>query len=120
MPREAYRPEDRVKRRSDFHAARSQGRKAHTPHFLIVVLPRRADGRSRLGITVTKKVSSSAVGRNRVKRVVREVFRRNRELFPDGCDVFVIAKQGAPELGYSAVLAEVRGASRALARKAAR
>lgn len=120
MPVESYRPEDRVKRRSDFRAVQSGGRKVHTPHFLVVVAPREGSLRTRLGITVTKKVSSSAVGRNRVKRVVREVFRRNRELFPDGCDVVVIAKREAPSLGYGEVLEEMRAASRAMKRRGGR
>lgn len=83
-----------------------------------MVLPRTDAGRARLGITVTKKVSSTAVGRNRVKRVVREVFRKNRELFPPGCDVVVIAKRESPALGYGDVLAEVRDASPSMHRKA--
>lgn len=74
----------------------------------------------RLGITVTRKVAG-AVGRNRVKRVLREVFRRNHDLFPDACDLVIIGKSGAPELGYEAVrseLARVRGPLVGAARRA--
>ena len=117
---ERLRPEDRIKKRSDYRRAQSDGRRVHTPHFLVVVLPRPGQERARVGITVTKKVSSSAVGRNRVKRIVREVFRRNRDLFPEACDVVFIAKRGAPELGYDEVLAETRAASRRMQRKAER
>jgi hypothetical protein len=42
------------------------------------------------------------------------VFRRNRDLFPSGCDIVFIARKGAPELGYHDVLSEVRDASRAM------
>lgn len=59
---------------------------------------------------MTKKVGN-AVERNRVKRVVREVFRTNRALFPPAHDVVFIAKKGAPSLGYDATLGEVRGAA---------
>ena len=82
------------------------GRKHHTRHFLVVVLPRPDDGPPRIGVTVTKRVGN-AVQRNRVKRLVREVFRRERARFPAGCDVVFIAKDGAPELCYDDVLAEV-------------
>lgn len=116
-PRQRFTPDDRLRKTWEFRRAQGSGRKVHTPHFLLVVLPRpetTASTRSRLGITVTRKVSSSAVKRNRVKRVVREVFRRNRDLFPSGCDVVVIARRGAPELGYHEVLDEVQNASRAM------
>jgi ribonuclease P protein component len=85
-----------------------------------VVLPREEGSVRRLGITVTRKVAG-AVGRNRVKRVLREVFRRNRDLFPDACDVVIIGKSGSPELGYAAVqteLTRVRGPMASAARRA--
>jgi len=83
------------------------GARAHTRHFVVIVRARELrDAPTRLGVTVTKRVAN-AVGRNRVKRVVREVFRRNRHLFPIGCDVVVIAKSGAPLLGYDDVLTEI-------------
>ncbi len=46
----------------------------------------------RVGITVTKK-SGKAVTRNRWKRLVKEVFRRNRYLFPP-VDMVVTVKRG--------------------------
>ena len=68
---------------------------------------------------MTKKVGT-AVERNRIKRVAREVFRRNRELFPPSHDVVLIAKRGATEVGYESLLSELRRAARALRPKAAR
>lgn len=114
VSRETYRPTDRVKRRADFRRVQSTGRKIHTPHYVVAVLPRPEGGPTRLGITVTRKVAG-AVGRNRVKRVMREVFRRNRELFPSACDVVVIAKEGAHTLGYADALGEIEAARRGLA-----
>ena len=68
---------------------------------------------NRIGITVTRKVAN-AVGRNHVKRIIREVFRRNPHLFPSGYDVVVIAKSGAPALGYKSMQEEFRKANRAV------
>jgi len=118
MPAETHRSEDRIRRRSEYREVQARGRRVHTPHFLLLLLPRPGSPR-RLGITVTKKVSSSAVRRNRVKRLVREVFRKNRDRFPDACDLVVIAKRGAPQLGYDEVLEEVVRAERRM-RKAVR
>lgn len=96
------------------------GRRVHTPHFVVALLPRlELIGAPRVGFTVTKKVAGS-VGRNRVKRVLREVFRRNRQFFPDGCDMVVIAKSGAHLLGYEDARAELAGARAAMAHAARR
>lgn len=62
---------------------------------------------------MTKKVGT-AVQRNRIKRLVREVFRRNRELFPASHDLVFIAKRGATEIDYSSLLEEIGRASRKL------
>ena len=109
---------DRLKERYEFKRAQLSGRRIHTPHFLIVVLPNAVQN-TRLGITVTKKVGT-AVQRNRIKRVVREVFRRNRQLFPASHDLVFIAKRGATEIDYSSLLEEIGRASRKLAIGAAR
>jgi ribonuclease P protein component len=113
----------RLRRRQEFLRIGREGARVHTKHFVLVLLARPEQSpERRLGITVTKKVAGS-VGRNRVKRVLREVFRRNRHLFPEGCDVVIIAKSGAPGLGYGEArgeLARVRGALARAARSAGR
>jgi len=104
--RQTLRPTDRLKRRDEFKRTQDQGKKHHTRHFLVIVLPRGDEGPPRIGVTITRKVGN-AVQRNRVKRLVREVFRRERARFPDGCDVVFIAKDGSPDLRYDQVLAEI-------------
>lgn len=116
-PRRTLRPDDRVKVRRDFVRAQQGGRKVHAAHFVVCVWARSDAEPPRLGVTVTRKIGG-AVQRNRVKRVVREVFRCNRELFPVGCDVVLIAKEGSPSLGMADVLSEVRSIGPALARAA--
>ncbi|MFW6050564.1 MAG: ribonuclease P protein component [Myxococcota bacterium] len=95
----------RLRRRGEFTRVQSRGRRIHTPHFLIILLPRPDEGQ-KLGITVTKKVGT-AVQRNRVKRLVREVFRRHRERLPSGANYVVIAKRGAPGLTYDEARTEL-------------
>ncbi|MCB9625820.1 MAG: ribonuclease P protein component [Sandaracinaceae bacterium] len=115
---EAYPPSARVRRRADYRRIQSGRSRVHTRHFLIV-LAAAPVGTQRLGVTVTKKVGNAVV-RNRIKRVVREVFRRNRELFPDATDVVFIAKQGAGAVRYAELLADVASARDALAKQRAR
>ncbi|MDO4611323.1 MAG: ribonuclease P protein component [Candidatus Saccharibacteria bacterium] len=48
-------------------------------------------GFTRVSVVVSKKVNKSAVGRNRIRRRVYEVIRKNFELVPKGRDyIFVI------------------------------
>jgi ribonuclease P protein component len=115
-PGESFRPGDRVRRRSEFLRIQKEGRRVHTPHFVLLVMPN--DEGPRLGITVSKKVCN-AVRRNRIRRVAREVFRRNRALFPDRGDVVMIARTGADRLGYREVREEVARTAPALRRAAA-
>jgi ribonuclease P protein component len=114
---ERLRPSDRIKQRRDFRRVQGSGVRVHTRHFLLTlgVSPHPA---GRVGITVTRRVGN-AVERNRVKRVVREVYRRERDWFPAGVDVVFIAKRGAPTVDYATLREEVRRARRTLQRKAA-
>lgn len=103
---------DRILSRADFLRIQRQGVSVHTPHFVLVVL---AGPRCRLGVTASRKVGGS-VRRNRVKRLVREVFRRNRAAFPRGADLLVVARSGAAALDYAAARAEITAAAPALTR----
>lgn len=48
---------------------------------------------NRLGISVHRK-TGNAVRRNRIKRLIREVFRLNRDLFPPSCDIVFTIRPG--------------------------
>lgn len=56
----------------------------------------------RIGITVSRKVGN-AVRRNRVKRMVRENFRRMRSRMTGAWDINIIAKKDAADLSWSEV-----------------
>ncbi len=71
----------RLRARRQFLTVYTDGRRVASTSFTLFALPNAA-GTCRLGITVTRKVGG-AVTRNRVKRRLREIFRRNRaELAP--------------------------------------
>lgn len=55
---------------------------------------------SRLGMAVSRKVERRAVGRNRIKRIVRESFRHWRAATSaPPCDIVVLPRQAAAEAG---------------------
>jgi ribonuclease P protein component len=82
-------------RRADFLRATRHGRRVETGYFRVFILKRGDHGATRLGVTVTRKVGK-AVRRNRIKRLVREWFRR-RGYEMGSCDLIVIAKREFPE-----------------------
>ena len=95
----------RIRRRREFIALQRQGRRRHSAHFVVIQNPA-SSSTSRLGVTVSKRVGN-AVMRNRVKRLVREVFRhRQAELRPP-TDIVVIAKPGANTLTYAQAATEL-------------
>ena len=98
----------RLTRRSEFMKLSKGGKKFHTPHF--VVLSKKNDlGEARLGVTVSARVGKAIV-RNRIKRLLREYFRRHRRDIPSAHDVVIIAKTGAGGLSLSETAGELRRA----------
>ena len=81
----------RLVRKFQFQACYLGGRRYQTKHFIIFVLPNDRDY-WRLGITASRK-TGPAVIRNRIKRLVREVFRLNQHLVPPGFDYVVVSKK---------------------------
>jgi ribonuclease P protein component len=106
------RPADRLRKRFEYRRLRDLGRRVHTRSFVLLIA-RSEYAHPRLGITVSRQVGN-AVGRNRVKRLLREAFRQQRTLFPDGADVVVIAKSGCLPLSLRQVQNELVQASSAL------
>lgn len=87
LPREA-----RLRHRRDFTRAQRIGTRQHHALFTVVVTPNDG-GRARFGTAVSRRVGN-AVLRNRLRRVLKEIFRHNAaRLGP--FDLLVIAK---PEL----------------------
>lgn len=114
-PTGTYSRSDRVRARAEYRAVYEGGGAIHTAHLVFYARPAEA-GTRRLGVTVPKK-TGTAVERNRIKRLVREVFRRERGSLPDGCVLIVNAKRNASELDFGAVQAAFRRLGERLARE---
>lgn len=118
QPKGRFPKSARVRKRREYQRVQSGGRRLSLEHFVFVMRAREDAGGPRLGIAASRKVGCAVV-RNRVRRLIREAFRSTRELFPDGVDVVVIVKSAPPGLGLSDVVAEWRGAERALKKRLA-
>ena len=96
---------ERLLNRKDFVNLNRAGKRYRTGHFTVLL---KENGLiiTRLGITVNKRIGNAA-RRNRVKRLVREFFRLNKNSFQKGYDVIVIANRGAHDLALSNIREEL-------------
>lgn len=95
---------ERVRRRADYQQIYDRGAKVHGKLLTLFTLSNNLTF-GRLGIAATKKIGGAVV-RNRAKRLIREVFRRNK-LAP-GFDVVVIPKREMIDASLTAIEAEFR------------
>jgi ribonuclease P protein component len=99
-----FRPEARIRRRPEFQQVYEHGVRISGRHATIFLLPNTREV-GRLGIAATKKLGG-AVQRNRAKRLIREVFRRNN--IATGFDVVVVPKRDLLDASLTVLEAEYR------------
>lgn len=105
----------RLTARRQFVEVYDRGNRVRRSSFAVFGLPNDL-GRCRLGLTVTRRVGS-AVTRNRVKRRLRDVFRRRRGELPGSLDLVVNAYSSILEMPLERVERELLAAVTELARK---
>ena len=101
----SFPKDERLLNRKDFVNLNRSGKRYRTEHFT-VLFKKNGLTITRLGITVSKRIGN-AVRRNRIKRLIREFFRLNKESFRKGCDVIVIANRGAHDLVFRDIKKEL-------------
>jgi ribonuclease P protein component len=122
LGRLTLRPADKLRVRAEFTQCYTKGRKYHSRYFLLFFLPDTAFCPARgprLGIAASRKIGT-AVRRNRIKRLMREAFRFEREQFPDNTDVVVVVKRGIDisQLKLADILKDIRGVMQRVRREA--
>jgi ribonuclease P protein component len=95
---ECFPKSNRVLSRGVFRQVYDEGKKYQARYFTAFVLDNRSP-ESRIGITVTRKIGKS-VQRNRSRRLVREVFRKNKWRVPPGVDIVINVKRELSKAGY--------------------
>jgi ribonuclease P protein component len=78
--RETFSRDDRLRKRREFEECYASGLRVSGRHILVFLLSGEAPSGPRLGVSVSRRVGSAVV-RNRVRRRLREIFRRSRPLF---------------------------------------
>ena len=104
----------RLVRRSEFEAVYRGGARKSSARFVVFY---RANGgpQSRLGISV-KKALGGAVVRNRIRRRIREIFRRNRSEISPGWDIVIHPRTSMTRAAFASIETELLGLLRSLPR----
>lgn len=79
-----------VKENVSFRRAYHKG-KSYVSPVMSVYWRKNGTGRTRLGITVSKKIGNSPC-RNRLRRIIRAAAQECREILPQGCDIIIVAR----------------------------
>jgi ribonuclease P protein component len=108
-----FLPAEHIRRRAEFKKIYERGMRVHSRYATVFMLPNER-GIGRLGIAATKKLGGS-VQRNRAKRLIREVFRRNK--IAHGLDIVVIPKRELLDASLTALEDDYRALIARRARK---
>ena len=92
-------------KRADFVRVQNRGKRHRGRCLLLMVLPNESE-KSRVGLTVSRKVGNAVV-RNRVRRRLRELIREKPDLFITGQDYVFIARARAATAGSPTLHKEV-------------
>ena len=92
---EKFKKSERISRSLEIRKIRARGERFSVLQFQISRVPN--DAGPRLAIAITRKAGHSVV-RNRVKRKLRELFRKNKETFGSFDYFFFINRSVAPLL----------------------
>lgn len=89
----------RVRAKAEFDRVFQSGRRTAEPLMALHRLGSPAGTPARLGLAVSRKVDPRAVGRNRIKRILRDAFRHSRARLEPGSYVVVVRPGAASATG---------------------
>jgi len=97
-----YTRQQHLRKAADFKEIRASGNRWECGFFYVTfqARPEREVPLRRAGFIASRR-TGNAVARNRAKRLMREVFRRNQNLLPDSCDLVMVARPGIIKAEYN-------------------
>ncbi len=101
-----FRPQERLRRRKEFDRVYQKGKRLYLPYLKILLLPNKL-GYTRLGLSISRKFGK-AVKRNRAKRILREVFRRHKKIFPRSHDIVLTPRKEILEKRQEEIVTDLK------------
>lgn len=103
MKKEGLSKKERLRKNKEFQAVFREGKKLWINSILLIIYKPNSLNYRRLGIVVSKKIKKTTQ-RNKVKRWIRELFRRNKDWFPENCDIIIIPHPNLLNLEYKKLM----------------
>jgi len=103
----SFKKIDKILKRREYLKLQRCGKKIQDRNFIVIYSDETFE-KKRIGITVSKKLGN-AVKRNKIKRLIREHFRINRDKIAGFIDINVIAKKKAGETSADMVFKSLDG-----------
>ncbi|WP_078556401.1 ribonuclease P protein component [Bacillus alkalicellulosilyticus] len=94
--------EYRIKKNNEFSFVFNEGKSVANRQFVLYTAEKKGQEHFRFGLSVSKKVGNAVV-RNRVKRVLREVFKELEPHVKKEFDYVVVARKPAADMEYSEI-----------------
>lgn len=99
-PGENFSKQDHILKTGDFRRVYNRGSSSRKSGVALFCLINNLD-RTRIGLSISSKYIKLATARNRAKRLLREVYRKNRKNLKAGFDMVVtIKKSPVKEFSY--------------------
>lgn len=96
----------RLKKNYEFSRVFKKGKRANTKYLSLNWFERRTKTGARLGVAVAKN-SYNSVQRNRLKRLLREIFRHSPLVEYDNMDFILTARKAQPLPSYAQLLKDL-------------
>ena len=107
---------NRLRLAKDFELVKANSTKADCSAFVFYLRPTPEKEFSRLGVVTSRKVGC-AVERNRARRVMREIFRKNAPNFSKACDIIIFMRRGWSKFDFKTLDEKFANAASAAIRK---
>jgi ribonuclease P protein component len=99
-------PMETLKNSRDFRRTIEGGQRKYLETIITYRLPNQ-EGKTRIGISVTKKTGGGSVERNRIKRRIRDVISKNTAFLPAGEDIVFVARPGIASAAYQQIEGDI-------------
>lgn len=104
--RQGFSKQQRLKKSSEYRKVYNKGKSCKVKGHTIWIYPNNSND-NRLGISIPKKKFRLATSRNRIRRLIKEIHRINKECLKPGYDIIIAPAPGEKDLSYKNLEKEI-------------